>query len=356
MKRITYVSVASRPVSPEELDQILTISIRNNARCGVTGILLRCGQFFFQILEGDESSVDLTLSRIRNDDRHHDVQLLKVEPAIQARQFPEWSMQTIQLDDSNDALIQALQMMLANLAESRQILERYTQPTILEFLSSGINPLSAPHKKEDKVVLFGDIAAFDALASFYTTEEVAEHASCFLEVLSNAVIRNGGQVNKYIGDKVLAYFAPNQADDAIQCCLESLNELKVLRSNAAQCRLRNFLYGGFGLALGPVIEGNFGGAFKMDYTILGNTVNMASRLEALTRSTGRALMCDASVRTACKNDWDWDLLGDYDLKGQTSSTTCFSLKSEVVCDTRTLDEMMEQVMSTTEEHRRNCFC
>lgn len=356
MKRITYVSHATRSVAAEELHEIAAVSVRNNARSQVTGILLLCGPFFFQILEGEESSVDETLDRIQGDDRHRDVQILKVETAIQSRQFPEWSMQTIRLDDSDDALIQALQRMLANLAESRQILERYTQPTILEFLSKGINPLLAPHKKEEKVVLFGDIAAFDALASFYSTEEVAEHASCFLEVLSNSVIRNGGQVNKYMGDKVLAYFAPERADQAIKSCLESLEELRTLRANAAQCRLRNFLYGGFGLALGPVIEGNFGGALKLDYTILGNTVNMASRMESLTRSTGRAIMCDESVKTTCKDHWDWDLLGEFKLKGQTSNSRCFSLKSEIVADTRTLDEMIEQVMSTTEEHSRNCFC
>lgn len=356
MKRITYVSTATKTISKAELDQISTASIRNNAKAGVTGILLLCGNFFFQILEGEEESVDQVLERIRRDTRHQDLQILKVEKVQGQREFADWSMRTVYLDAINDTLVLAIRMMLSNLAESRSILERYTQPAILKFLVDGINPLEASHKTETKVVLFGDIAAFDALSGFYPTEEVADHASCFLEVLSKAVTRHGGQVNKYIGDKVLAYFTPEQADEAVLSCLESLEEIRTLRSSAAQCRLRNFLYGGFGLAMGPVILGNFGSTTKLDYTILGNTVNMAARIVGMTRSTGRALMMEEAVRNACQKNWDWDLMGKFQLKGQLADSKCFSLGDEVVCDTRTIDEVISQVLTTTEEHRRNCQC
>lgn len=356
MKRVSYVSSATTAISKAELDQISEISIRNNAKVGVTGVLLLCGNFFFQILEGEEESVDQVLERIQRDSRHQDLQILKVEKVQNHRKFADWSMQTVYLDGINDTLILALRMMLSNLAESRSILKRYTQPAILDFLFDGENPLEASLQTETKVVLFGDIAAFDALSSFYPTEEVADHASCFLEILSNAVTRHGGQVNKYIGDKVLAYFPPEQADEAVLTCLESLEEIRTLRANAAQCRLRNFLYGGFGLAMGPVIVGNFGSSMKLDYTILGNTVNMASRIVGITRTTGRALMMDEAVRNACQKPWDWDLSGKFQLKGQMADSTCFSLRDEVVSDTRTIDEMIREVLSTTEEHRRNCPC
>ncbi|NBS16694.1 MAG: family 3 adenylate cyclase [Gammaproteobacteria bacterium] len=356
MKRITYVSRASKPISQTTLDEIAKISIQNNGRVNVTGILLSGGDFFFQILEGEEEAVDCALDRISKDSRHCEIQILKVENPALNRQFPDWSMQTVRLDDMNDALIQAARVMLANLAESRGILARYTQPTIRDFLSKGINPLMAPCQLEDKVVLFGDIAAFDLLSTFYPTEEVAEHASCFLEILSTAVVRNGGQVNKYMGSKVLAYFPVSHVDQAIRSCLEVLNEIKTLRANAAQCRLRNFLYCGFGLTLGPVIEGNFGSSFKLDYTILGNTVNMAARLESMTRLTGRALLLEESVKNACREAWRWEEVGPLQLKGQATSSPYFSLEDEMTHDMRSVDEMLEQVLSTTEEHRRNCPC
>lgn len=356
MKRVTYVSSATIRISEAELNQISKISARNNAKVGVTGVLLLCGEFFFQILEGEQEAVDQVMERIRIDPRHRDIQILKVENFDGPRQFGEWSMRTVSLDAINDTLVLAIRIMLASLAESRSILEHYTQPAVLDLLLKGLNPLDTPHQLEEKVVLFGDIAAFDALSSFYSTEEVADHARCFLEVLSNAVTRHGGQINKYMGDKVLAYFSPDQADDAVICCLESLKELRALRADAAQCRLRNFLYGGFGLAMGPVIVGNFGSSLKLDYTILGNTVNIASRMVGITRSTGRALMMEQTVINACKQKWELDSLGSFQLKGQLDDSPCFSIKNEFVFDTRTVDEMISQVLSTTEEHRRNCLC
>lgn len=356
MKRITYVSRAVGPLTQATLDDISAVSARNNARSQVTGILLLAGEFFLQILEGEENDVDQVLDRIRMDPRHAELQVLKVETDAAHRQFPDWSMRTVRLDDMNDALLQAIRHMLANLAESYRILERYTQATVRDFLTQGINPLRVPYKSEDKVILFGDIQAFDVLSNYYPTEEVAEHASCFLEVLSTVVVSNGGQVNKYMGDKVLAYFAPNRVDDAIRSCLEALHEIKILRSRAAQCRLRNFLYCGFGLTLGPVIEGNFGTEFKMDYTVLGNTVNLAARLETASRTSGRAVLLDEALKNACQEPWKWEKLGEQTLKGQSTAAPYFSLDDDIVRDTRSVDEIIAQVLSTTEEHRRNCPC
>ncbi len=356
MKRITYVSTSTRPLSQATLDEIASVSARNNARSNVTGILLSGGDIFLQILEGEALEVDRVLERIRKDPRHDDLQLIKVENSAPDRLFPDWSMQAIRLDDISDALIQAIRIILANMTESRRILGRYTQPAVLDFLNQGVNPLQVPYQTGDKVVLFGDIAAFDALSAFYSTEEVADHAGCFLEVLSTAVVRHGGQVNKYMGDKVLAYFPTDRVDDAIRSCLETLQAIRVLRANAAQCRLRNFLYGGFGLTLGPVIEGNFGTPLKLDYTILGHTVNMAARLESMTRSTGRALMFGESVKNACLETWPWEEMGQLQLKGESAVCSYFSLKDDIVHDTRSVDDMINHVLSTTEEHRRNCVC
>jgi class 3 adenylate cyclase len=356
MKRITYVSTSTKPLSQATLDEIASVSARNNARSNVTGILLSGGDIFLQILEGEALEVDRVLERIRKDPRHDDLQLIKVENSAPDRLFPDWSMQAIRLDDISDALIQAIRIILANMTESRRILGRYTQPAVLDFLNQGVNPLQVPYQTGDKVVLFGDIAAFDALSAFYSTEEVADHAGCFLEVLSTAVVRHGGQVNKYMGDKVLAYFPTDRVDDAIRSCLETLQAIRVLRANAAQCRLRNFLYGGFGLTLGPVIEGNFGTPLKLDYTILGHTVNMAARLESMTRSTGRALMFGESVKNACLETWPWEEMGQLQLKGESAVCSYFSLKDDIVHDTRSVDDMINHVLRTTEVHRRNCVC
>ena len=70
---------------------------------------------------------------------------------------------------------------------------------------------------------------------------------------------------------------------------------------------------GFGLALGPVIEGSMGSSVKMDYTIIGEPVNAAARIEALTRTLDTPVLITGAVAAAAQQDWELRFVGDYDL-------------------------------------------
>jgi class 3 adenylate cyclase len=340
MKRITYVSTVTRKLSGAEVDEIGRISSRNNLKVGITGILFSAHEFFFQILEGDEDAVDRTLVRIRNDPRHRDLLILKAEHDISERLFAKWSMRTICLNRTNDLILQALRIMLENITESHRIIERYTQPAVLKFLTEGINPLSVPVKKTEHIILFGDIVAFSYLSERFPVEEVADLVSQFLKVCSSRVVEGGGQVNKYVGDCVMAYFPPDEADGAITACLNTLKDIQQLRSGAGESGLMRFLYCGFGLTKGPVIEGNIGSPIKMDYTVLGDTVNLAARLEGLTRNIGKAIAVTKSVRDACTQPWNFVAMGDFELKGQSRSLPIYSLDDPVVADIRTQEMLV----------------
>ena len=285
MKRIMYISTATMRLSGDEIDELGRISSRNNLKVGITGILFSAQEFFFQILEGKEDAVDRILARIRRDQRHRDLLILKAEHDVAERLFSKWSMRTIRLDSTNDIILQAMRIMLENITESHRIIERYTQPSVLEFITEGINPLSVPVKKTEQIVMFGDIVAFSFLSGKFPVEEVADLVSQFLEVCSLRVVESGGQVTKYVGDCVMAHFPPDAADGAVAACLNTLKDIRELRSTAGKCRLMRFLYCGFGLTKGPVIEGNLGSSTKMDYTVLGDMVNLAARLEGLTRKS-----------------------------------------------------------------------
>ena len=130
MKRIMYISTTTRKLSGEEIDEIGRRSTVNNAKVGVTGMLLSAHEFFFQILEGEAAVVDRVLERIRQDVRHRDVLILKAEPQITERYFAKWSMRTVRLDETSDLILQAIRRMLENIAESHRIIERYTQPAV----------------------------------------------------------------------------------------------------------------------------------------------------------------------------------------------------------------------------------
>ncbi len=342
MKRIMYISTATRRLSGEEIDEIGRISSRNNATVGITGVLFSAHEFFFQILEGEEEPVDRVLMRIRNDPRHRDLLILKCEHDIAERLFSKWSMRTIRLSSSNDVILQAIRIMLENITESHRIIERYTQPSVLKFITEGINPLGVPVKKTEQIILFGDIVAFSYLSQKFPVEEVADLVSQFLEVCSGRVVENGGQVSKYVGDCVMAHFQPDAADDAIAACLGTLKDIHALRSTADRGRLMRFLYCGFGLTKGPVIEGNIGSSIKMDYTVLGDMVNLAARLEGLTRSIGKAIALSESVREACTRPWNFVAMGNFQLKGQSRASPIYSLDDAIV------DEIRSQAMLVDE--------
>lgn len=304
--------------------------------------------FFFQILEGEDQDIDRVMSRIRQDPRHRDVLILKAEHGIQDRLFSKWSMKTVRLTGNDDLIMQAIRIMLENITESHRIIERYTQPAVLQFLTEGINPLTVPVKKTEQIILFSDIVAFSYLSSLFPVEEVADLVSCFLETSSRCVVQHGGQVSKYVGDCLMAHFPPNGADNAIHACMQALREIRDLRGSAGQCRLLKYLYCGFGLSKGPVIEGNVGSFIKMDYTVLGDIVNLAARLEGLTRSIGKALAFSESIKDACNQTWLFEKAGEFRLKGQTHAHPIYSITDPVVTDMKPYQQILEEMEAVCE--------
>ncbi|WP_082054038.1 BLUF domain-containing protein [Methyloterricola oryzae] len=344
MKRIMYVSTATAPMSGNEVEEIGRVSSRNNLKVGITGVLFSAHEFFFQILEGDAHQVDRLLERIRRDRRHRDVLVLKAELDVTERLFSKWSMRMIRLDSSSDFILQALRTMLENITESYRIIERYTQPSVLKLLTEGVNPLGVPVHKAEQIVLFGDIVAFSYLSERFPIEEVADLVSQFLEVCSRRVVENGGEVTKYVGDCVMAHFNGDNADGALEACLGTLSDIKNMREGADSCRLMRFLYSGFGLTKGSVIEGNIGSSIKLDYTVLGDTVNLAARLEGLTRNIGRAIALTRAVCDACTQTWQFVPVGDFHLKGQSQSCPVYSLADEIVGEMRTHDQLVDDML------------
>lgn len=344
MKRIMYVSTATAPMSADQLEHIARASSSNNMKVGITGVLISAHEFFFQILEGDAGQVDRLLERIRRDPRHRDLLVLKAELDVSERLFSKWSMKMIRLDASSDFILQALRTMLENITESYRIIERYTQPSVLKLLTEGINPLSVPVHKTEKVVLFGDIVAFSYLSQRFPIEEVADLVSQFLEVCSRRIVESGGEVTKYVGDCVMAHFNAENADGALEACLGTLCDIRDMRKGADNCRLMRFLYSGFGLTKGSVIEGNIGSSIKLDYTVLGDTVNLAARLEGLTRNIGRAIALTGAVRDACSRAWRFVPVGEFCLKGQSQASLVYSLEDDVVGEMRTHAQLVDEML------------
>ncbi len=318
------------PLTTEEINNIGVVSSKNNQKANITGLLVYFRKLFFQIIEGDEREIDGLYARIKKDPRHSDILCLKTEHNIKERLFPSWSMKTIDLDSTTDDLIRPIKILLQTVVESHTIIERYTQPAVLNFLNEGINPLDVTPVPVEKVVLFGDIVSYSTISEKLSIEDVLLLINTYFEICSRVILNRTGEVNKFMGDGVMAYFNVDQADEALHACIEIFEELQDLRRSASGNSALKMLYAGFGISQGRVIEGNMGSRFKTDYTIIGDAVNVAARLEAFTRKIDRSLVLTEQVKEGTCEPWDFINLGNYNLKGMKKSSNVYTLDHEMV--------------------------
>ncbi len=328
MKRIFYVSRFARPLTRRDMDTLHESAVRYNHRHGVTGILVCLGDTFFQVLEGKAAIVDpLYQDRILPDKRHKNVICLKSENGVSRRMFPKWDMRVFNLNEETEVLPMAFRQMLTALLESSHIISQYTQPSIFRMLEQGVNPTLVKPRRVRVTVLFSDIVGFSRFAEHLKPVDLIDLVNSHAEVCTDQIDRHGGQVNKLLGDGVLAYFSQRETDAAVSAATGILKDMKRRRKRASGTSPHHLLYGGVGLANGMVYEGNIGPALKRDFTILGNTVNQASRLESLTRTLKVRLIAGASVARRARRPWGFQSLGKHTLKGQSKALEIFGLKS-----------------------------
>ena len=329
MKRITYISHFAEDLSKQDIEAIGDVAIRRNQRDEITGVLLCSGGMFFQVIEGEDGRIDDLFIKILADSRHTDVLCLKTEMDVQERQFPEWSMKVFNLDETSGILMKPVRSLIEVLGESHSVLEKYTQPTVLKFLKQGMNPLDIPPTRREKVILFSDIVSFSRFSSALPVEKIVAMVNTYFSICSKAIVDRGGEVTKFIGDCVMAYFNKEQVNEALETGMDILSSLESLRRNAPPQNPIQALYAGIGVSFGEVIEGNIGSNVKMDFTVLGDCVNQAAFLEGLTRTLPRFLVFSEDVRRITNTPRSIVSLGLHSLKAKDSPAALFSIDDPV---------------------------
>ncbi len=164
-------------------------------------------------------------------------------------------------------------------------LGEYLDPSVAgRILDGGIVPAAA---EMDVTILFLDIRGFTALADGADPQEVVDTLNRFFELAVPVVTRHGGQVDKFIGDGLLAVFgAPIEGDDHADNAMRAALEID----------RRTELAVGIGVHTGRVVVGNVGGGGRLDFTVIGDVVNTAARIEAATRRTGDTILFSAQTR------------------------------------------------------------
>lgn len=175
-------------------------------------------------------------------------------------------------------------------------------------------------------VMFVDFRGFTAGAQSRSPQEVVDRLDGAFAVLVDILDRQGGIVNKFLGDGFLALFgAPLEASDAAQRAVAAGREM-LSAMDRINAQTSWPLRIGIGIHFGEVVAGNIGSPRRKEYTVIGDTVNFASRLEALNKEFGSQLLISASVREALGDDGsDVVALGEVAVRGYERPVAVFQL-------------------------------
>jgi class 3 adenylate cyclase len=191
----------------------------------------------------------------------------------------------------------------------RETFGRYIDPRVVETLIDRPVLAATDGQRRVMTVLFCDMKGFTALSEGMTPQGLVKVMNHFLTAMSEQVRNNHGVIDKYIGDAIMAYWGPpftEKGEDAGLACLAAIGmlgrvaalrtelpELLGVRAAGSACDIR------VGIATGEVLVGSIGSEFMMSYTVMGDSVNLASRLEGANKAYGsRCLISEATMMTA----------------------------------------------------------
>jgi adenylate cyclase len=214
-----------------------------------------------------------------------------------------------------------------------ELFERYVSPEVAAEIWNRRDEIVLAGEERVATVLFSDIRNFTALTAGKPSSEVLSWLNLYLTEMSEVVSRNGGFLNKFIGDGIMVVFgAPishgTEEDScaAVQTSLDMLAHVAEMNEHAAPDQPR--LKIGIGLYTGPLTVGNVGSPKRLEYSVIGETVNMASRLEALTKKFGTDIVMSLATRECVRHRFATICLGETEVRGFQGRLPVFAVKSE----------------------------
>ena len=192
---------------------------------------------------------------------------------------------------------------LVEAREKRQVrrtFQHYLSPAVIEQIMQNPDQLKLGGERKELSVLFVDIRGFTTLAEGMDPVDLSGLLNAFTDGMTEVILEQGGLVDKYIGDCVMAVFgAPvDQPDHAARACRSALAmvaKVAELNRTLPQAKGRNLAVG-VGVNSGPMVVGNMGSKLRFDYTVIGDNVNLASRLEGQTKEYGVEVVVSKSTR------------------------------------------------------------
>ena len=216
--------------------------------------------------------------------------------------------------DEIGQLTAAFNRMIGQLRQKEQMRRtfgRYVDPRVAEGLINQSGATATEGQRRVMTVMFCDMKGFTGLSEGMTPQGLVKVMNRYLSTMSEPIRAQQGIIDKYIGDAIMAYWGPpftDEADEARLACLAAIDmmdrigglrkelpELLGVRSIPTECDLR------IGIATGEALVGSIGSEFMMSFTVMGDAVNLASRLESANKAYGtRCLVSQATIAAAAQ--------------------------------------------------------
>ena len=203
---------------------------------------------------------------------------------------------------------------------------QYVPPDLVSEMSRNMKEITLDGEIREMTVLFTDVRDFTSVAEKMEPKELTTYINGFLTPLTQVIHQNRGTIDKYMGDAIMAFWGaplkdPQHARNALNAGMEMLKAIKTLniklrRENKPEIKI------GIGVNTGEMNVGNKGSEFRVDYTVLGDAVNLGSRLEGLTKNYGVEFIVNETTRHAVP-EFEFRMLDMVRVKGKSKPVTIY---------------------------------
>ena len=211
----------------------------------------------------------------------------------------------------------------------RSAFGQYLSPKVVSELVKNPEKVALGGEEREMTAFFSDIQGFSTFSEQMTPTELVNMLNDYLTEMCNIIIAGEGTIDKYEGDAIIAFWgAPTrQADHARRACLAAIDMQEAVMSirdrwtkaGHAPISVR------MGINSGPMVVGNMGSAQRLDYTMMGDAVNLASRLEGANKAYGSGIMISDATYSMCKDDVDVRELDRIRVVGKSEPVTVYQL-------------------------------
>lgn len=208
---------------------------------------------------------------------------------------------------------------------------KFMSEDVMKNVIKNIDNLGLGGKKAIVTVLFSDIRGFTSMSEKMSAQEVSELLNEYFSEMEPIVTKHNGIINKFIGDAVMAVFGEPIQDEqhpinAVKCGYEMLKKVENLNEKWSK-EGKPTIQIGVGINTGEVFVGNIGSEKRMEYTVIGDTVNLASRLESYNKTYKTHILISSTTYEATKNSIDVNKISDVEIRGKAEKMDIYEVKN-----------------------------